>query len=241
MQLDVAAQVRDDLPEPPVLAVRQQLRQGLEQFCCKLFARSDEAAAAEIAEEERSRYAATGAAGSTPAPGVQPISSSNAAHAASTAGTAGTAGTASAAGASTAGARDVGSAENTPAARRAKAFSRLAFASLLDLDRSMDADTLTRGMLGGVDDAGRPILGDEARANLLPHALLEQLAKPMMRAASPIDPRMLATAAGLFAGGAAPTMATMSTHADTATELESLREAVRRQQEQIDALTRRLF
>ena len=109
----------------------------------------------------------------------------------------------------------------------------LALQALATRDRSDSADELVRGLLGERDATGKPEWTRVESDNLLQRLVLDQMAKPMLR--------NLFGDAGMSMVGSMLDMAGDESRetASGRSEIDDLRRAVEKQQQQIDELMRR--
>ena len=146
------------------------LREALESFCCRQFA-------------YRGQYWAAAETPGRPFRGAGPVG------AAPTAAGTGAAGTEATPGEATTGA-GLGSPSaffsgSAPSMARSRAFLQLALQALRQPERSQDAEELVLGVLGQEGPGGEPYLSELESENLLQFIVLDQMAKPLLRAFTP--------------------------------------------------------
>jgi hypothetical protein len=216
-----------------ILPFGRMLRESIERLCCRILPPS-----AKRRSERAARDVDTGAPAETE-------------RTAGTAGAGETHSTASAATAEAASSGDEGATDegvptpadyfhaSEPVIANSQRFARMALAALAEPDRSLDGETLLRGVFGGATRDGERAMPAEADDDLLAFIAIDQMVKPTLRATLPREAgigsaiRMMAA----FAGAATPES---EESGRLASEVASLRETADRQNRAIEELRARM-
>jgi hypothetical protein len=120
-------------------------------------------------------------------------------------------------------------------------FSRLVLSALANRGRAIDAQTLFMGVMEAMDESGQPIMSEAELRHPLQYLLLNQLVRPLIEGAIPMDVAAhLGTGLGNIVGGLAAAERPTADIGALSRRVEELTNIVQSQQATINTLLARL-